>query len=165
MKNELVGDYDISETDIIYFPKRKIHNTRLMHDDKERIEIFEAAEKAGYSMESQTEVAYFCSQCKAAIPAQDFGPSHRGQYAQCMFTHVHKKHKNSPKKYMILEVKDRLQVCRANNLNTHSTIQMTAEQGKKVEKAVIKLAYQMSDTLKKEKLFLELGTNVLDEDE
>ena len=100
------------------------------------------------------------------VLATDFPKHHTQRYSSNMFEHVHKKHKKLAKKYMVLEVRDELQVCRSDAIDTHSSIVKTAESDKKKVALVIALSLRLSGRLKLIKPYFELGTNVLtDEDD
>ena len=67
---------------------------------------------------------------------------------------------------MVLEVRGEHQVCRSDAIDTHSSIVKTAESDQKKVALVIALALKLSGRLELIKPYLELGTNVLiDEDD
>ena len=78
-----------------------------------------------------------------------------------MFSHIRKKHTATVTKYDVLEVRNDLQVCRADQLHAHSSLTSALEPNPDIIKEVMATALKTSDRLKKEKHYLELGMKVL----
>ena len=165
IKNEYKDDMDISEDEILYFCKRKLHDSKQILTSGQKKDILNIASNAGYLVDNPTAVAYFCSHCETAVLETDFCKQHQQHYSANMFEHVSKRHKDMGKKYMVIECKDKLQVCRAESVNSHSNIANAMVSDEKIRKIVLALALRLSDRLKAAKHYLELGTNVLQEEE
>ena len=161
LKNAPIDPDLLTEEDMIYFPKRRIRDAKVTFAKKEKKQMMEADEEAGYPLDQPTTVAYFCSLCQAPIHAKEMGPKHHGHYTTNVFNHIIRKRKHLGRRFIVLEVKDYLQVCRGDSLDPHSTIIGTSVTDPLVVEKVIKLAMDLSDRLKVEKSYLALGMNNL----